>query len=192
MLSTSISNEYEWKLTASGIPDMRKAQNRDNVCNMVKRLDYKLKKQKQLHEQVLQETIQENNVLKSKISIQNNTANDCPICMEQCQGITILKCGHIMCPECFAQHSRVNNKCPLCRDEFAEEPHKQRANMPRIILEAMADDWTERNCEQNYFERAEAQFNSKRRGGERQEFIKWFFRENGKIMMRMVSRWYDE
>lgn len=46
---------------------------------------------------------------------------ECPICMEEMAGEVTLKCGHRMCPSCFAQHSRVSNACPYCRDEFAPE-----------------------------------------------------------------------
>ena len=46
---------------------------------------------------------------------------ECTICMEEMAGEVTLKCGHRMCPSCFAQHSRVSNACPYCRDEFAPE-----------------------------------------------------------------------
>ena len=46
---------------------------------------------------------------------------DCSICMEEMSGEVTLKCGHRMCPSCFAQHSRVSSACPYCRDEFAPE-----------------------------------------------------------------------
>jgi ribosomal protein S27E len=46
---------------------------------------------------------------------------ECSICMEELSGEVTLKCGHRMCPSCFAQHSRVSNTCPYCRDEFAPE-----------------------------------------------------------------------
>lgn len=47
--------------------------------------------------------------------------NECHICMEPMQGRgqVVLKCGHEMCAECFAIHSRTNHTCPFCRDEFA-------------------------------------------------------------------------
>jgi len=46
---------------------------------------------------------------------------ECSICMEEMSGEVTLKCGHRMCPSCFAQHSRVSSACPYCRDEFAPE-----------------------------------------------------------------------
>lgn len=48
----------------------------------------------------------------------------CNICMETIPGKVTLKCGHEMCPSCYAMHSRVNNTCPFCRDEFAPEIKK--------------------------------------------------------------------
>lgn len=191
MLTTSISNEYQWVLATSGQPDMRKAQNRDNVCDMVKRLDRKLKEQEAQNAESLKAATQENNVLKTKAALQDDHENECPICMEPCQGVTILKCGHSMCPECFAQHSRVNHTCPFCREEFAEKPRKQRENMPLVVLNHMAEQWTHLNASEGYFERMEASVNSRKRGGERQAFLRWFFQENGKIMMRKVAKWYD-
>jgi len=50
---------------------------------------------------------------------QNETKEVCAICMEEMSGEVTLKCGHRLCPSCFAQHSRVSNTCPYCRDEFA-------------------------------------------------------------------------
>ena len=49
----------------------------------------------------------------------------CSICMEDMRGRVTLVCGHEMCPDCFAQHSRVNNTCPFCREEFAPKPRDE-------------------------------------------------------------------
>ena len=46
--------------------------------------------------------------------------------METNCGNVTLKCGHEMCPECYAKHSRVNNTCPYCREVFAPEVKKER------------------------------------------------------------------
>ena len=54
---------------------------------------------------------------------------ECIICNEPLEGKVELKCGHKMCPECFANHSRVNNTCPFCRDEFAPKVKKQLAKI---------------------------------------------------------------
>ena len=43
----------------------------------------------------------------------------CLICTDKIKGKVTLECGHSCCATCFAKHSRVNNKCPFCRAEFA-------------------------------------------------------------------------
>ena len=49
----------------------------------------------------------------------NSEDEECTICMDVMRGEVKLKCGHKMCPECFAQHSRKTNTCPYCRDVFS-------------------------------------------------------------------------
>ena len=48
-------------------------------------------------------------------------SEECNICMDVMRGQVTLKCGHKLCPECFAQHSRKNNTCPYCRDVFSPQ-----------------------------------------------------------------------
>jgi len=68
---------------------------------------------------------------------------ECAICMEEMSGEVTLKCGHRMCPSCFAQHSRVSNACPYCRDEFAPEqgakPEISTTLANTMILETVRD-----------------------------------------------------
>ena len=65
----------------------------------------------------------------------------CAICMETTPGKVSLKCGHEMCPSCYAMHSRVNNTCPFCRDEFAPKINKPQAlQMPQEELEGVAEE----------------------------------------------------
>ncbi len=46
--------------------------------------------------------------------------DECPICLEPIsEGLVVLKCKHKFCASCFAQHARCDNKCGLCRDQFA-------------------------------------------------------------------------
>ena len=63
--------------------------------------------------------------------------------MEEMSGEVTLKCGHRMCPSCFAQHSRVSNACPYCRDEFAPEqgakPEISTTLANTMILETVRD-----------------------------------------------------
>lgn len=51
-------------------------------------------------------------------------STECSICMETISGNVTLKCGHEMCPACYAMQSRVNNTCPYCRVEFAPKVKK--------------------------------------------------------------------
>jgi hypothetical protein len=53
---------------------------------------------------------------------------ECPICLEPIsEGLVVLKCKHKFCASCFAQHARSDNKCGLCRDQFA--PPAQRTQI---------------------------------------------------------------
>ena len=77
--------------------------------------------------------------LKNKILLNNTNKKRktvCMICTELQDGNVTLKCGHEMCPTCFARHSRVNNTCPYCRDEFAEKV-KQPEKMPVQVAESI-------------------------------------------------------
>ena len=65
----------------------------------------------------------------------------CNICMETVSGKVTLKCGHEMCPGCYAMHSRVNNTCPYCRDVFAPEIKKPEAlRMPFQTAQTIIED----------------------------------------------------
>ena len=68
----------------------------------------------------------------------NNHENICNICMDEMKGKVTLNCGHEMCPLCFAQHARVHNLCPFCRDEFAPATsNTSKPLFPRNIAESM-------------------------------------------------------
>lgn len=54
---------------------------------------------------------------------------DCPICYDDMQAKTVLKCGHSFCIACI---SKCEKSCPLCRQETNEFPTKF-ANTLRII-----------------------------------------------------------
>jgi len=59
--------------------------------------------------------------------------HECPICLEpMTKGLVVLKCGHQFCAMCFAQHSRTDNKCGLCRDVFAPPAPNNQQLMARI------------------------------------------------------------
>tara|TARA_B110000261_G_scaffold31944_1_gene36637 strand:+ start:379 stop:750 length:372 start_codon:yes stop_codon:yes gene_type:complete len=69
--------------------------------------------------------------------------------METIQGNVTLKCGHEMCPTCYAMHSRVNNTCPYCRDVFAPEVEKAATNQQRIPIEE-AESLIDQNVREYY------------------------------------------
>ena len=60
----------------------------------------------------------------------------CLICTDTMEGKVTLKCGHEMCPTCFAKHARANHTCPFCRDEFAPAV-KPKVSMPIEVAESM-------------------------------------------------------
>ncbi len=76
----------------------------------------------------------------------NIIKTECSICMEMMDGKVNLDCGHVMCPTCFARHSRVNHTCPFCRKEFAPEI-KKKEKMP----EEVAEELIKRNVNDYYF-----------------------------------------
>ena len=71
MLSIPLSNDYAWELTAAGRPDMRKAQNRKNVCDMVVR------------HRKLEDRSSEYKVIKAKERLEFD--NTCAICRSRCK-----------------------------------------------------------------------------------------------------------
>ena len=164
---------------------------------------------KQAVQQVYESTIREltkklsvetrrNKALQSAVRLSNcdNEASpSCSICMEDMCGRVTLICGHEMCPECFAQHSRVNNTCPFCRDEFAPKP-KQQSKMPIYQIDHIADSWAEAVASptptdsNNYFRR-QSILNRSKTLSQSEAHIRWLITANGKILMQKVKDWYD-
>jgi hypothetical protein len=53
---------------------------------------------------------------------------ECMICYESVTDDSVtLKCGHIYCVSCFAQHMRVSNGCAGCRRPLCEPPKKHKS-----------------------------------------------------------------
>ena len=67
---------------------------------------------------------------------------ECNICLEDMngRGRVVLKCKHVMCPECFAMHARINNTCPFCRDEFAPKTTAAKGSIPLDTVEQIIVD----------------------------------------------------
>tara|TARA_Y100000768_G_scaffold374264_1_gene343810 strand:+ start:95 stop:739 length:645 start_codon:yes stop_codon:yes gene_type:complete len=124
----------------------------------------------------------------------NEATPSCSICMEDMCGRVTLVCGHEMCPECFAQHSRVNNTCPFCREEFAPKPKKQ-SKMPLYQIDSIAEMWADSVAtwtptHSNYFKR-QLLVNRSKNDAQAEEHIRWLITANGKILMEKVKNWYD-
>jgi hypothetical protein len=137
------------------------------------------------------------NALKTQLFINNIDTIEIPtclICTEPMKGRVTLGCEHEMCPDCFAQHARLNNNCPFCREEFAPAPKKQ-TKLPVELLGTIADQWAsgeyQWSAPQDYFEK-QRMINLNRTEGGGVEHLRWLVRENGKILMKKVKDWYDK
>ena len=141
---------------------------------------------------------QRNKQLRSRVALANSDQEatpSCSICMEDMCGRVTLGCGHEMCPDCFAQHSRVNNTCPFCREEFAPKPKKQ-SKIPLYAIDAIAEAWADTVAvntptHNNYFER-QLLVNRSKNDIEAEQHIRWLITANGKILMEKVKNWYDK
>ncbi len=114
--------------------------------------------------------------------------------MEDMCGRVTLVCGHELCPDCFAQHSRISNTCPFCREEFAPKPKKQ-TKMPLYQIDHIIDRWADYVARDthnhvNYFKRQHF-INRTKTDAESEEHIRWLITANGKILMEKVKEWYD-
>lgn len=121
----------------------------------------------------------------------------CSICTDVMVGEVILRCGHKMCPSCFAQHSRVNNKCPFCRKEFAVKPKKIEI-MPDEVADQIVDSWSScvstydiESTGEGYFKRQSNIHAAKTENGEGENHMRWVIGENAKILIKLhVKNWY--
>ena len=52
-------------------------------------------------------------------SLPGTQAKTCCICLDTATSWSALPCGHRVCTTCFAQHARVDHRCPYCRADFA-------------------------------------------------------------------------
>ena len=146
-----------------------------------------------------------NKELQSRAALSNRDDEptpSCSICMEDMNGRVTLVCGHELCPDCFAQHSRVNNTCPFCREEFAPKPKKQ-SKLPLYQLDGIVEGWAEYVATPTaqegtgYFRRQAVTLVSKNDGTLAgrvavENHIRWLITANGKILMQKVKDWYDK
>lgn len=162
--SISNSHKYEWVLTTKGVPDMRLRKNRENMLHMAKELDRAL-----------------------VIERRKKGETECAICMESMCGRVTLKCGHEMCPECFANHARMNHTCPFCRDEFATK-HEPRVSIPQEGIVALAEELC--GSTEDYFARA-VQVIQNTDLVEGTHYLEYLIKMNAILLGRSVADWYD-
>ena len=116
---------------------------------------------------------------------------DCAICMEPMQGQVALRCGHELCPYCFAQHARQNNTCPFCREEFSCKPQKPPEPMPDSVADAIVDHWSTR-VPGNYFANQSEVYNNIETPQEKHDHLRWLVTANSKLMIKnMIRPWYE-
>jgi hypothetical protein len=116
---------------------------------------------------------------------------ECTICMEPMKGQVSLSCGHEMCPDCFAQHSRQNNTCPFCREEFSCKPKKPPEPMPDSVVEAIVDCWSTK-ISVDYFANHTETHHNKKTPKEKEAHLRWLVTANSKVIIKnMIRPWYE-
>ena len=140
---------------------------------------------------------------KMKKQEKNSEVEECSICMDVMRGEVKLKCGHKMCPECFAQHSRKNNTCPYCRDVFSPKVEgksritEQLADeMISEVVEDYFDADEENEIDTKLNELLDLNTNEKVRINMAKIDIKStiyaHMRETARLMYEDIEEWYDE
>lgn len=121
----------------------------------------------------------------------------CCICMETMVGNVTLKCNHEMCPNCFAQHSRVNNTCPLCREEFAPPPKTKTRistnlseHMINEVVDACLDSDEEVELDNKIVELVNNYTETKKI--DLKATLYAHMTESARIMYEDIEEWYDE
>lgn len=196
MASTTDLNQLMAQVRAN-YPDGRTRQHKQAVKQVYESTIADLiRKNDNLTERLSAETTK-NKQLRSHAALANydkETAATCHICMDDMCGRVTLVCGHEMCPECFAKHSRINNNCPFCREDFAPKP-KIQSRMPLNVLDHMAESWANsisfHPTNPNYFTRQRMAIRALP-NNEADKHVKWLVTENGKILMEKVKEWYDK
>jgi len=147
---------------------------------------------------------QKNNRKSKKQNQEKQTEDEeCTICMDVMRGEVKLKCGHKMCPECFAQHSRKNNTCPYCRDVFSPKvegkariTEQLAEEMLKEIVEEYFDTDEENDIDTKLNVLVELNKTEKVRINMAKIDIKStiyaHMRETARLMYEDMEEWYDE
>ena len=196
--SFDISRNYDWiPCITSDRPDMRCKKNRDNIAHMADQLGVLLEKERS-----------DNKLLKERITALTKTRSMkraaveldekekdtyCLICTEPMQGKVSLKCGHELCPECYAKHARLNNTCPFCRDEFAPKP-KIREKLPDESVAVMTNNMFDpvvSGTPPTYFVDLTSRIISEGGGENSVAYLEYIMKTNMIIIGRQVMNWYN-
>ena len=144
---------------------------------------------------------------KKKIRINRKTPKEeCSICMDEMKGEVKLKCGHKLCPECFAQHSRKNNTCPFCRDEFSpkiEEKTRLSEQVANIMVKEVVEEYFDHEEESEFDEKLDELMKLYKEYPDQNVRINMakidikatlyaHMTETARIMYEDIEEWYDE
>lgn len=140
---------------------------------------------------------------KNKNKKNNSNVEECNICMDEMRGEVMLKCGHKMCPDCFARHSRKNNTCPFCRDVFcpkiegkARISQQLSEEMVREVVDEYFDTDEENELDTKLSDLLELNTNEKVRINMAKIDIKStiyaHMTETARSMYEYTEEWYDE
>ena len=132
----------------NGEPDMRCPLNRKYIIEFKKKLHLKKNKEQALHvncdkvsENYQNEILQMSD--KELLYFSKIKEESCVICGEVMeQDCCKLKCNHKFCTSCFAQHSRVSDKCPLCRSSISGNDIKKIESINPYIINGIISDET--------------------------------------------------
>jgi len=162
---------YELSYSAKGIV-LCNVKNRDILVNKVLELE---------------------NIMKMNKALNDEENNTCPVCMEPfTNGVVVLKCSHKFCPSCYASHARVDNRCALCRDEFADKP-KKIESMPKEVRDSIVNNLFENtpNGEIEYFKQMATGIKMKSLD-EAVKSLQYLTKENCKLSCKGVIKWYGK
>lgn len=131
-------------------------------------------------------------LIKTSKALNDTEDNSCPVCMDPIiNGIVVLKCTHKLCPSCYASQARVDNKCPLCRDEFAVKP-KTTDPMPDQVRDSLINALFENtpDGEAAYFKRLATSIKMKSID-EAVKSLQYVTKENCKLTCSQIIKWYS-
>ena len=136
------NNILSYKRTKTGDPDMRNQENKSTLKNILKQEILDKNKSENAHNFTDEKETDYRKEIESLSDEEieqfrkMNTTN-CVICGESMKGnCCMLKCKHMFCTSCFAEHSRNSNSCPLCREEYCSKA-KKIEKIPRQVLHSI-------------------------------------------------------